>query len=221
MIDNPLSYILIQPNVINEVGLSEIIDHVRSSDKTDLSVFDPEKSNNTGTTEWIVDKKMRDTQFIDYEPIQPKIIDLFRNAVKEVINPFYGIEVHQSEMPQMLSYGIGGHYKPHVDAESLWKTPEGELIWKKSIDRDLSIVMFLNDDFEGGDFVFPELRVRVRPEPGMMVCFPSNHHYRHGVEPVTKGIRYSIVCWAQVKGFQTMEEQNKQLSQKYGIEINN
>lgn len=221
MIDNPLSYILIKPNVINETGLTEILNHVKSSEATDLSVFDPEKSNNTGTTEWIIDKTMRDTQFIDYEPIQSKIIDLFKNSVKEVINPFYDIEISQSEMPQMLSYGIGGHYKPHIDAESLWKTPEGELIWKKSIDRDLSIVMFLNDDFDGGDFIFPELKVRVRPEPGMMVCFPSNHHYRHGVEPVTKGTRYSIVCWAQVKGFQTMEEQNKELSQKYGIEINN
>lgn len=221
MIDNPLSYILIKPNVINDHGIQEILNHVRSSEATDLSVFDPEKSNNNGTTEWIVDKKMRDTQFVDYAPIREKIIDLFKKAVKEVINPFYGIEVSESEMPQMLSYGIGGHYRPHIDGESLWQTPDGELIWKKSIDRDLSIVMFLNDDFEGGDFVFPELKVRIRPEPGMMVCFPSNHHYRHGVEPVTKGNRYSIVCWAQVKGFQTMEEQNKQLSQKYGIEINN
>jgi predicted 2-oxoglutarate/Fe(II)-dependent dioxygenase YbiX len=221
MIDNPLSYILIRPNVINEQGVQEILNHVRSSDAADLSVFDPNKSNETGGIEWIIDKKMRDTQFVNYDPIKEKIIDLFRNTVKEVINPFYGIEISESEMPQMLSYGIGGHYKPHIDAESLWRTPDGEMIWKKSIDRDLSIVMFLNDDFEGGDFVFPELKVRVRPEPGMMVCFPSNHYYRHGVEPVTKGKRYSIVCWAQVKGFQSMEEQNKQLSQKYGIEINN
>jgi predicted 2-oxoglutarate/Fe(II)-dependent dioxygenase YbiX len=221
MIDNPLSYILIKPNVINEQGIQEILNHVRSSEATDLSVFDPDKSNETGGIEWVVDKKMRDTQFVDYEPIREKVIDLFRNAVKEVINPFYGIEVSESEMPQMLSYGIGGHYRPHIDGESLWKTPDGELIWKKSIDRDLSIVMFLNDDFEGGDFVFPELKVRVRPEPGMMVCFPSNHHYKHGVEPVTNGKRYSIVCWATVKGFQSMAEQNKQLSQKYGIEVTN
>lgn len=221
MIDNPLSYILIRPNVINEQGLKEIRDHIENTKKTDLSVFDPQKSNETGGKEWIVDKTMRDTQHVEMGPIQPKIIDLFKNTVKEVINPFYGIEISQSEMPQILSYGLGGHYKPHIDSESLWQTPDGELIWKKSIDRDLSIVMYLNDDYEGGDFVFPDLKIRVRPEPGMMICFPSNHHYKHGVEPVTKGQRYSIVCWAQVKGFQTMEQQNKQLSQKYGIEINN
>ena len=89
------------------------------------------------------------------------------------------------------------------------------------MDRDISIIFFLNDEFEGGDLVFPELRIRIKPEPGMLVCFPSNHHYLHGVEPVTKGHRYSIVTWATVKGFLSMEEQNKQLSGKYGISVTN
>ena len=221
MIENPLSYVLIKPNVINEHGIQEIINHIKSSKETDLSVFDPQKSNQTGGKEWRVDKTVRDTQHIEMGPIQDKIIELMRNTVKHVVNPFYGVEICESEVPQILSYGIGGHYCPHVDGESLWQTPNGELIWKKSIERDLSMVFYLNDDFEGGDFIFPDLKIRVRPEPGMLVCFPSNHHYKHGVEPVTKGKRYSIVCWAKVKGFPTMEDQNRELSQKYGITINN
>jgi len=221
MIDNPLSYVFVKPNIINEHGITELMSHIKASSSTDLSVFDPIKSNETGGKEWIVDKKMRDTQIIEAGPLLPKLIELLRNTVREVINPFYGVEISESEIPQILSYGIGGHYCPHIDGESLWQLPDGELIWKKSVDRDLSMVFYLNDDYEGGDFVFPDLKIRVRPEPGMLVCFPSNHHYKHGVEPVTKGKRYSIVCWAQVKGFQTMEEQNKELSQKYGILINN
>lgn len=221
MIENPLSYVLIRPNIINEYGVQEIVQHIKSSTTTDLAVFDPQKSNQTGNKEWRVDKTIRDTQHIEMGPIQSKIIDLMHNVVREVINPFYGVEVCESEVPQILSYGIGGHYCPHIDGESLWQTPDGELIWKKSTDRDLSMVFYLNNDFEGGDFIFPDLKIRVRPEPGMLVCFPSNHHYKHGVEPVTKGKRYSIVCWARVKGFQTLEEQNKELSQKYNITINN
>lgn len=221
MIENPLSYILVKPNIINEYGLQELVQHIETSSKTDLSVFDPHKSNETGGKEWRVDKTIRDTQHIEMGPIQPKIIELMRNVVKEVINPFYDVEISESEVPQLLFYGVGGHYCPHIDGESLWKTPDGELIWKKSTERDLSMVFYLNDDFEGGDFIFPDLKIRVRPEPGMLVCFPSNHHYKHGVEPVTKGKRYSIVCWAKVKGFPTMDDQNRELSQKYGIHINN
>jgi predicted 2-oxoglutarate/Fe(II)-dependent dioxygenase YbiX len=219
MIDNPLSYVLIRPNVINSQGLQELVDHIKSSPAEDLSVFDPDKTNATGQTSWVVDKQTRDTQIVPMGNLYPKIEDLFRNSVREIINPFYQCEVDSSEIPQVLSYGIGGHYKPHIDGESIWMTPRGEKIWKKSTDRDLSIVFYLNDDFEGGDFIFPELKIRVRPEPGMMVCFPSNHHYSHGVEPVTKGKRYSIVSWATVKGFPSMDEVNQQLSQEYGVPV--
>jgi predicted 2-oxoglutarate/Fe(II)-dependent dioxygenase YbiX len=219
MIDNPLSYVLIRPNVINSQGLQELVDHIKSSPAEDLSVFDPDKTNATGQTSWIVDKQTRDTQIVPMGNLYPKIEDLFRNSVREIINPFYQCEVDSSEIPQVLSYGIGGHYKPHIDGESIWMTPRGEKIWKKSTNRDLSIIYYLNNDFEGGDFIFPELKIRVRPEPGMMVCFPSNHHYSHGVEPVTKGKRYSIVSWATVKGFPSMDEVNQQLSQEYGVPV--
>ena len=173
-----------------------MVDHIKRSPCEDLSVFDAETTNRTGETSWQVDKKTRDTQIVPMGPLFPKIEELLRHAVKEIINPFYGIEVSSSEVPQVLSYGVGGHYKPHIDGESIWVTPKGEHIWKKSTDRDISMVFYLNDDFEGGDFIFPEHHIRVRPEPGMMVCFPSSHYYMHGVEPVTRGKRYSIVCWA-------------------------
>ena len=106
-----------------------------------------------------------------------------------------------------------------MDGESIWVAPNGDKIWKKSTDRDLSFVFYLNDEFDGGDFIFPEHNIRVRPKPGMLVTFPSNHHYLHGVEPVTRGKRYSIVTWAKVKGFPSLEQTNQELSQKYGVPV--
>lgn len=221
MIDNPLTNILIQSNVINSYGIQELVSHIQKSAGEDLSVFDPDESNKTGTTQWKVDKKTRDTQIIPIGPLYPKLEDLLRNIVKNIINPFYNIEVSSSEIPQILSYGVGGHYLPHIDGEGIWVAPTGEQIWKKTTDRDLSIVLYLNDDFEGGDFIFPDLKIRVRPEPGMMICFPSTRFYRHGVEPVTKGKRYSIVTWATIKGVESMQHQNERLSFKYKVPINN
>jgi len=220
MKNNLLTNILIAPNVISKEGVAFIMEHAKSQRKEDLSVFDPEQSNKSGNTKFSVDKKVRDTQMIDLEDIASEIIDLFRNVVTNVINPFYEFEVKDSELPQLLHYGVDGHYMPHCDGESLWKPPGNEpLIWRKSTDRDLSTVLFLNDDFEGGDFVFPELKVRVRPEPGMLVCFPSTHEYLHGVEPVTKGTRYSIVNWMTVKGFPSMADETNMINHKYNIGI--
>ena len=220
MKNNLLTNILIAPNVISKEGVAFIMEHAKRQQKEDLSVFDPEQSNKSGNTKFSVDKKVRDTQMLDLEDIASEIIDLYRNVVTNVINPFYEFEVKDSELPQLLHYGIDGHYMPHCDGESLWKPPGNEpLIWRKSTDRDLSTVLFLNDDFEGGDFVFPELKVRVRPEPGMLVCFPSTHEYLHGVEPVTKGTRYSIVNWMTVKGFPSMEDETNMINHKYNIGI--
>ena len=220
MTNGILTNILIAPNVISKEGVAFIINHAKKQKKVDLSVFDPEQSNKSKDTKFSVDKKVRDTQMIDLEDIASEIIDLYRNVVTNVINPFYEFEIKDSELPQLLHYGIDGHYMPHCDGESLWKPPGNEsLIWRKSTDRDLSTVLFLNDDFEGGDFVFPELRVRVRPEPGMLVCFPSTHEYLHGVEPITKGTRYSIVNWMTVKGFPSMEDETNMINHKYNIGI--
>ena len=142
MIDNPLSYVLIRPNVINSQGLQELVEHIKSSPAEDLSVFDPDKTNATGQTSWIVDKQTRDTQIVPMGNLYPKIEDLFRNSVREIINPFYQCEVASSEIPQVLSYGIGGHYKPHIDGESIWMTPRGEKIWKKSTELEVSLKLY-------------------------------------------------------------------------------
>jgi predicted 2-oxoglutarate/Fe(II)-dependent dioxygenase YbiX len=221
MKNNLLSKILIAPNVISSAGVDFIINYAKKQDGLkDLSVFDPSKSNSTKSTKFTVDKKVRDTQMIDLEKISDEIVDLYRNIVSNVINPFYEVEIKDSEIPQLLHYGIGGHYKAHCDGESLWKPPGNHpLIWRKSTDRDLSTVLFLNNDFEGGDFIFPELKIRIRPEPGMLVCFPSTHEYLHGVEPITHGNRYSIVNWMTIIGFPSIQEEETVINDKYNITV--
>jgi hypothetical protein len=217
---NLLSNILIVPDVISSSGIEFILNHAKKQSHTDLSVFDPDKSNLTGQTKFSVDKKVRDTQMIDLGEITSLIIDLYKTTVSTIINPFYEFEIRDSEIPQLLRYGQGGHYLPHIDGESLWQPPNDQpLIWRKSTDRDISTVFFLNDDFEGGDFVFPELNIRIRPKPGMLVCFPSTRHYIHGVEPITKGERFSMVNWMTIKGFPTMADEEQQLMTKYKIDL--
>lgn len=214
---NLLSKVLIAPKVISQEGIDALVHHMKTSKTEDLSVFDPDKSNQTRSTEWITDKKTRDTQIAPIEPVFPQVNELMHHIVKQVINPFYQFEVDSSEVPQLLCYGVGGHYQPHIDGEGMWTAPDQTQLWRKTVDRDLSMVLYLNNEFEGGDFVFPDLHIRIRPESGLLVCFPSNRYYRHGVEPVTKGNRYSMVTWMIVKGFESMETQCNNLKAKYGV----
>lgn len=219
MIQNLLTNILIRENVISKEGIDFLVDYMKKSKKEDLSVFDPEKSNETRDTKWVTDKNYRDTQICPIDPVFNEIQDLMKNIVFNIINPFYEFEIKDSEVPQLLYYGVGGHYRPHIDGYAQWKNPDGTMQWRKSVDRDLSLVLYLNDDYKGGEFIFPELNIRVRPKPGMLIAFPSNQNYLHGVEPVTSGERFAIVSWMTVKGFPTMADEEAEFQKKYGSMI--
>lgn len=214
-----LEKILIQPHVISAEGLRFLNDFAgQSANSAPVGVFAPENYG-TGFRNDKIDENIRDTQAVDFTPIMPEVRELMHNVVHRVVNPFYNFKIKDSELPQLLKYEVGGHYKPHYDGVAQWRNPDGSVIWKKSVDRDLSSVIFLNDDFEGGDFVFPHLRIRIRPEPGLMVCFPSTEDYLHQVEPVTKGTRYSLVTWFTVHGFKTLQEVDEEIEQKYNIKL--
>jgi predicted 2-oxoglutarate/Fe(II)-dependent dioxygenase YbiX len=59
----------------------------------------------------------------------------------------------------------------------------------------VSIVGVLNDDYEGGEFVFND-NYEVKLNTGDILMFPSNFIYAHEVKEITKGTRYSFVSWA-------------------------
>ena len=58
----------------------------------------------------------------------------------------------------------------------------------------LSVLGFLNDDYDGGELIMFDDQV-CEVKKGDLLIFPSNFLYPHKVNPVTKGVRYSIVSW--------------------------
>ena len=211
------SNILIVPNIITDEGIDFILKYVDTQTKKDLAVFDTELTDKNKRKESSVIKEIRDTQYVDINPILEDLFLLYKNVIENVINPFYNIKIHDSEIPQLLCYNVGGHYNSHIDSEALWKTPTGELIWRKVFDRDLSTIIFLNDNFEGGELVFPELDITIKPKKGTLICFPSGRNYLHQVKPVTSGERYSLVNWLTVKGFESLKDEEDRLTRIYGV----
>ncbi|KAM3877998.1 prolyl 3-hydroxylase 1 [Diretmus argenteus] len=66
--------------------------------------------------------------------------------------------------------------------------------------RDYSAILYLNDDFEGGDFIFTEMDAKtvtaeVRPRCGRVVGFGSGKANPHGVRAVTQGQRCAVALW--------------------------
>jgi predicted 2-oxoglutarate/Fe(II)-dependent dioxygenase YbiX len=61
--------------------------------------------------------------------------------------------------------------------------------------RCVSVLIYLNDDYEGGNIVFPNSKVSLKPEAGSMLFFPSNFLYVHEIEPILSGTKYSLPNW--------------------------
>lgn len=85
-----------------------------------------------------------------------------------------------------LIYDTDGHYLAHTDT---FLDP------KQTDCRKLTVLAFLNDDFEGGRLFLQIGYEKIYPPQaaGTVLVFPS--FILHGVEPVTKGVRRSIVTW--------------------------
>lgn len=61
--------------------------------------------------------------------------------------------------------------------------------------RVLSALLYLNDDYEGGNLRFPHAGLDLKPEAGTILFFPSNYVYVHEVDAVTSGVRYALPNW--------------------------
>jgi|TARA_A100000171_G_scaffold22840_1_gene21244 predicted 2-oxoglutarate/Fe(II)-dependent dioxygenase YbiX len=101
---------------------------------------------------------------------------------------FPKMESYKINQIDLLKYNLGGKYEIHTDHYT--HSP-----------RHLSIIINLNDTYEGGDLIFTNQQnkeiKRLKLDKGSIVFFPSNFMYPHSIQPITKGERYSIVAWLQ------------------------
>ena len=91
--------------------------------------------------------------------------------------------------PRFNRYTTGTMMRKHVDLiQSIFDgTRKGVPI--------VSIVIALNDDYEGGEFIFED-DYKIKLKAGDMLIFPSTFMYGHEVTEITKGTRYSLVSWS-------------------------
>lgn len=93
------------------------------------------------------------------------------------------------ESINMLRYETNQKYDWHVDQSFLGAGPDSV----KAKERLISAVVYLNDDFEGGETQMPEKIWK--PKKGKALIFPSHWTFPHQARPVTKGTKYALVTW--------------------------
>jgi predicted 2-oxoglutarate/Fe(II)-dependent dioxygenase YbiX len=94
-----------------------------------------------------------------------------------------------SDTAQLVRWEPGVALPPHADNIHPHGGPND------TPHRSFSSIIYLNDDYEGGETFFPGLGFRLKVEAGALIAFGAGHNYVHGVTPVTKGLRYTYAGW--------------------------
>lgn len=142
-----------------------------------------------------VNKKDRNVKGISLKPdclTSIHWINFLRYRITNFVKDY--CQLHELPLPKhlesinLLKYEKGGFYKPHVDY-----VPHNF----KTVERSFSLIIFLNNDFKGGNlrFIYGNEFFDVKPYPGKAVIWPSNMLFKHCAMPVEEGTRYAFVSW--------------------------
>ncbi|MFP4331989.1 MAG: prolyl hydroxylase family protein [Campylobacterales bacterium] len=149
---------------------------------------------------------IRNTYRMTYSDEVSKLLeDIFKSFMYEV-GEFFNLTLLDRSKVQVLGYSKGCFYKRHSDNCSEVVDKDGIPILFKPVtqDRKITTILFLSTqevDFSGGELEFEFIydsegkKVKISPQEGLFLAFPSNPYFSHSVKEVTSGFRISLVKW--------------------------
>lgn len=191
-------YVTVLDNVVSPTQLSSLL---KWCNKIDNEFYDAGVVKDSQNTEDFINKEIRNTNTLPLHTISQSLTNVHWNnylcsrlnaSINEYVkkNDFVDISLKEGLTSLgLLKYEKGGFYKFHVDHCG-------------AIPRTLSLILFLNNDYKGGQLCFKDPgnlttnEFCVGPKPGRLIIWPSNFLYPHAVKPVEEGVRYTVVGWA-------------------------
>jgi prolyl 4-hydroxylase len=142
-----------------------------------------------------MDEKVRDAQSCSIPNLAE---DLIVQAINRCIARATGTETGWGEPLNILKYTPGQQYRPHHDGTGSDNVSV----------RTLTALIWLNDQFEGGETDFPKINVRVRGGVGDMLVFKNvrddgsfDERMIHAGLPVTEGVKWMASRWIRTENY--------------------
>jgi hypothetical protein len=113
-----------------------------------------------------------------------------RQRIAEKIKELYGLDQDvYSDVQQIVRWYPGMEMSPHSD--NMENTPFHE----HHSHRAYGVVIYLNDDYSGGNTFYPQHNHYIQPKTGMLAVHPSDVNHMHGVSMVSENTRYTLVSF--------------------------
>ena len=65
--------------------------------------------------------------------------------------------------------------------------------YENSDEKRFTILIYLNDDYEGGEIEFPNQNIKFKPQAGSALIFPTQEPYAHKSYDVLNGFKYFVL----------------------------
>ena len=128
------------------------------------------------------------------------VLELINNKTARAVE----LPPENAEGLGVLHYRTGDSYTPHVDY--LADTPENSAQLAARGQRVTTLLVYLNQDFDGGETAFPRLDVSFKPPAGSALIFHNvdaqartDPHTLHTGRPPTQGEKWLISKWFRSK----------------------
>ena len=123
----------------------------------------------------------------EHDAAAARIMGDFQKRATAMLGDFYAL-THPlwTDTVQLNVWEQGSCLPPHTDNSN----PDGSA--HSTPWRDFSSIVYLNDDYEGGELYFTAQDRVLKPRRGMLVAFSAGYHHEHGVLKVTQGRRITM-----------------------------
>ena len=133
-----------------------------------------------------VDEKIRKSETAWLSTEDPIIKSVVERCISRTDRP-----IENCEQLQVLRYKPGGHYQPHQD-----------VFYEDKNKRVHTFILALNDEYEGGETSFPNIKEKYKLRAGDALFFDTLDNYGldtsdalHGGEPVKSGEKWVCNLW--------------------------
>jgi prolyl 4-hydroxylase len=147
---------------------------------TPAPTVDLQKASLRTNSYLLVDKFAQSNDF--YRELNNRYFLTVLAATESYREIFHLDPLHHAEAYQLLKYQTGEEYKAHFDGTTQSR-------------RSVSPILYLNDDYEGGELEFVHFDLKIKPKAGALYLFPANYAYSHIAHPVIEGTKYALVTW--------------------------
>ena len=133
-------------------------------------------------------------------PDLANILKKYTNKLKIIIQEKFNVILGE-RVPSLVVWRQGDIQLPHADKQNIDGTPN------PYPENDIASLIYINNDYEGGEIYFEKQNISIKPKPGQAVFFPGDIYYAHGVTKINSGIRYTCPnFWTVIKNNKTNEE---------------